>query len=1015
MRNKFASSCWIAAILLISKQVVAEEPVVEVGRVRFTVVTPTLIRIEEKTQAGRFVNDPTMFAVGRSAGFKDFKLERRPDQVRITTPILRLEYSGDGSQGVTPANLKITVTQNGREAVWTPGAKNPGNLGGTIRTLDNVFGPVSLGEGILSRDGWYLLDDSKSAVLTNGWVQGRETYVGGQDQIGKDWYFFGYGDDYRAALQSLAVIGGSVPMPRKNVLGTWYSRYWPYTADEFKAIVKEYESHNFPLDVIVMDMDWHVTSEQPGVGSGSKNNYWTGYTWDKKLIPDPAGLLKWFKDQGLAVTLNDHPAEGVQDHEEMYESFMKAMGADPSTGKAIPFDAGSQKYLETFWQYTHVPREKEGCDFWWLDWQQYPNTRSIPSLTNLAWLNTFYYEKSTANNQRGMSFSRWSGWGDHRHPIHFSGDAGTNWESLAFEVPMTATAANVGCFFWSHDIGGHQGRRNEESYARWVQFGAMSAALRSHSTRSADLDRRPWTYAKWAEDSMRDAFHLRSELFPYIYSTVWQGVQEMSGLTRPMYFQWPSEEKAYASAQQYMLGDAVLVAPIVSPGTGPGKVGRQAVWFPQGEWYNYFTGERIVSDSSGTERLIAADINEFPVYVKGGVPIPMQPYTPRMGTAPLKTLVLRCYPGPSGSFTLYEDDGKTVAYRNGQSATTKLTSSRSGNVTTLTVEPTAGTYAGQITERELILHLPGLGASTSVKVNGNAAKASYDSKTRQITVNAGTHPITQRVVVEVEAPLADFAQISRETVARLEAGAGGDDKAKLLANGIGIVASKGGPIGYSVPKGIRFYAPVGLLAGNQVKWEVDTRSGQANLSQGVAELPTLTSTDLPIAFYRDTRWSFEFSGKTHTLTERVKVDGVLDDSRNVARRAKVTASSAEEGYNAQPVVDGKAAGYPQAPRAEWASNHEKAGAWVRLTWDTPQTVESIALFDRPNLADHVTAAELHFSDGSVEKVGALQDEGTEPTLLRFTPKQVQWVEVRLVGVGDKTQNAGLSEIAVFAK
>ena len=134
-----------------------------------------------------------------------------------------------------------------------------------------------------------------------------------------------------------------------------------------------------------------------------------------------------------------------------------------------------------------------------------------------------------------MSFSRWGGWGDHRNPIHFSGDAGTRWPMLEFEVPFTTTAGNVGCFFWSHDIGGHTGGRNEESYMRWVQFGATSAALRSHSTRKPDMDRRPWTYSRQAEDSMRLSFHLRSELFPYIYSSAWQSCAESVPLSRPMY------------------------------------------------------------------------------------------------------------------------------------------------------------------------------------------------------------------------------------------------------------------------------------------------------------------------------------------------------------------------------------------------------------------------------------------------------------------------------------------------
>ena len=242
------------------------------------------------------------------------------------------------------------------------------------------------------------------------------------------------------------------------------------SSDDYRQIVTEYGQHDFPLDNMVMDMDWHKDG-------------WTGWSWNRKLLPDAEALLPWFHSQGLHVTLNLHPADGVAPHEDRYAAFMQGIGADPAAKQTIPFDAGSKTYMDALFGTVFAPLEKDGVDFWWLDWQQYPNTRAVPDLTNLFWLNTLLYDRTAQNGQRGLSFSRWAGWGDHRHPIHFSGDANTGFPMLAFEVPFTSTAGNVGCFFWSHDIGGHMGGRNEESYARWCQFGATSPVLRSHSTR----------------------------------------------------------------------------------------------------------------------------------------------------------------------------------------------------------------------------------------------------------------------------------------------------------------------------------------------------------------------------------------------------------------------------------------------------------------------------------------------------------------------------------------------------
>ncbi|RYZ61177.1 MAG: alpha-xylosidase, partial [Proteobacteria bacterium] len=390
---------------------------------------------------------------------------------------------------------------------------------------------------------------------------------------------------------------------------------WSFTSDSFKQIVKEYADHGFPLDVMVMDMGWHLNSVPPE--HKDKNiDTWTGFTWDKALIPEPAGLIAWMHGQGLHVTLNDHPAAGMQPHEEMYAAFMRDMGEDPASGKTIPFDAGSKNYLDTFLTHAHAPREREGVDFWWLDWQQYQKTRSIPDLDNLQALNWAYYRRTEDDGRRGVSFSRWAGWGDHRYPIHFSGDADVGWPMLAAEVPFTSTAGNVGCFFWSHDIGGHQGGRNEESYARWCQFGALSAALRSHSTMDAQTDRRPWNYPDWAEASMKESFGLRSRLMPYLYTSIRQSTLDSVPFIRPLYIDFPNVEKAYHQSQQFLFGDHLLVAPIASAGVGPNRVASQSVYFPPGDdaWFDFFTGERF---NGGEHAIASCPIDTFPLYVRG--------------------------------------------------------------------------------------------------------------------------------------------------------------------------------------------------------------------------------------------------------------------------------------------------------------------------------------------------------------------------------------------------------------
>jgi alpha-glucosidase (family GH31 glycosyl hydrolase) len=1030
---------------------------VTVGSARFTVITPNLIRIEFADN-GKFTDERTLFAANRSVRFDGAHITQDGKNISIDTGSIVLTYRQDGKP-LSAANLSATIRVGDKRNRWTPGADDPLNLGGTLTTLDRIRGAVDLGQGLISRSGWALVDDSGMPVLTKDWAASRA------NKKETDWYLFGYGLDYHAALGSLTAISGPVPIPRKNLLGIWYSRYWPYTATEFRQIVQEYGEHGFPLDNIVMDMDWHIT-HFPGV----EQEAWTGYTWNRDLIPDPAALLKWFHQQGLFVTLNDHPAQGVQPPEQAYPAFMQAMGEDPKSGKTLPFDAGSKKYLDTFFATTHVPHEKEGVDFWWLDWQQFPNTISVPDLQNLPWLNRYYFERTSADNRRGVSFSRWGGWGDQTHPIHFSGDAGTDWPMLAFEVPFTSTSGNVGCFFWTHDIGGHVGGRNEESYARWCQFGAMSASLRSHSTRNATMDRRPWTYPKWAEDSMRISFRLRSELFPYIYSSAAQLCQQQSWpLLLPMYLWHPDLEDAYHNAQQYYFGQNLLVAPIAMPGFGPTRIAWQRVWFPPGNdvWFNYFTGE---SYKSGTHTVVASDINQFPLFVRGGVPIPMQPYTPRPATAPLTHLVIRCYPGRAGATgisTLYEDDGQTQDYagagadtvvgttltdpppREYTFAQTTLSCGRDNEAIDVNIQPVNGHYAGQPQSRSYTIEIPCVEKPTNVMIDrAPAPPAIYDAATCTARVEVPERSINKGVlVVLLTKPIAPEVMRERAIAARLtgvtgraikpanikqmlsDAMAGSDPSlttALLASAGVEIYAENDAPYLFGGRDTYHLHADPGVLdsddaalslASAQVPDHI-TPNISAKISDGGAIdssrlrklLPPEDSVKVP-GKYPSLRLTVNIAGQPSTISFPMQISASA--SLDLAREAKATATSSVTDSPPSGAIDGIVDGYPNNNHREWSSDQEKEGAAITLTWDAPRTFSEVALYDRPNEYDQVLAGRLVFSDGSVVPFGELANDGATPTILRFAPKTVRSMRVEITKVSPSTKYAGLAEVAVF--
>ncbi|MDY8135627.1 glycoside hydrolase family 31 protein [Aquimarina sp. 2201CG5-10] len=727
-----------------------DNPIV-LGNARFTVITPELVRLEYALN-GEFIDEPTLFAANRDIRSNDFKVIVKDNGwTHISTSQMRVEYYNDGFPfGQT--NFRIFYKKGKEEKrfmIYQTNNKEQ-NLGGTIQTLDGKNGPVDLDNGLLSHDGWFIINDDFKPVLKNGWIENRS-----KESV-MDRYFFAYDKDFKKALKALTAISGKVPLPRKYALGTWYCRWWDYSADEYRQILKEYKQHDFPLDVMVFDMGWH-TQKNTTEGTGHAGNRgWTGYSWNKKLFPNPDQLIKEFKDDNIYVSLNDHPHDGIRTHETTYKAFMNSLGKTPKDPTPI-FDAGDKTYMNAFFKYALKPNEDIGVDFWWLDWQQdylYPFVRGIHGLTHLEWLNHLYYLHSQKNNKRGMHYSRWAGFGSHRYPIQFSGDYNGSWESLEYQIPFTVTSGNSACFFWAHDIGGFFGEPKEkawELYARWTQFGLTNTSLRIHSVYDANLDRRPWLWGETAEKSMRIIYHMRSELMPYIYSTTWQAHNETLPVLRGMYLEFPNNEEAYKQEGQYFWGDAFLSAPITAPGLGKNKIAEKKVWLPKGIWYNFFDNKKYVGDQT---IITKSDIYEFPLFAKGGIPIPMQPYTPRMTSSQLDHLIVKCYPGINGqssSFELYEDDGISDDYIHGKKAITKLSYNRQSNSHTIVIHPTQGVYKGQLKKRSYQIELPATKKASLVTVNGKKVKFDYDQKENINKVQVSEKDIRSKITVVITA------------------------------------------------------------------------------------------------------------------------------------------------------------------------------------------------------------------------------------------------------------------------
>jgi alpha-glucosidase (family GH31 glycosyl hydrolase) len=630
---------------------------------RFCFITPDCVRMEYAPD-GAFVDSPSLFASHRPADSVPYTVEMDGEWLILRTDLLELRCLEDG-QPFHAGNLQIDSGKREAGAFeWQPGREQTANLKGPLPTLDAVRGPVPLPDGLLSRDGWFLYDDSRGHLLEDGWIAQRPAPPDAATQPNtykvhcrQDWYFFGYGHDYQAGLDALMTVSGKVPLPRRVTLGSWFCRWYPFTSDDYRQLVQDYDANGIPLDIMVLDMDWHRLDAVTGFGQQNLTLGWTGYSWNRDLLPDAEELIRDLKAAGLAVTMNDHPHDGIRRHEDGYEAFMADMN-EPADGRDLPFQAGNQKYWNTFWKHSHLPKEADGVDFWWLDWQQddlLPFVPGMGRLPHLPWLNRLYFEESQKNGIRGQGFSRWGGLGDHRHPIHFSGDIESNWDAFKFEVEFTVRSSHSGCYFWSHDIGGFYGKPNAELYTRWMQFGAFSAALRLHSC--GEMDRRPWTWDAPYAAAMKAAMQLRAELMPYVYTAAWQCWSRNKPLLRPMVLEWPEQEEAYTHCGQYLFGDHLLVAPVTEAADPDTGLARGTCWLPPGEWIDWWSGSSLIGG-----QVITGDypLERFPLYVRAGAVIPMQAFRLRPANESPNEVRLHLYPGETGRTPvswLYMDDG----------------------------------------------------------------------------------------------------------------------------------------------------------------------------------------------------------------------------------------------------------------------------------------------------------------------------------------------------------------------
>ena len=783
-----------------------ERAVVTCGNARFTVLTSRMIRMEW-AEDGVFEDRASFGVVNRNLPVPEFTVKRRNGTLTLKTADVVLTYRGQ--KKFDSGNLSVTFSLNGEKKKWVPGMPSDGNLLGTMRTVDGLLNAQVLNKhgepydpGVVSRDGWVVIDESgrhlfeKSDGSWQHWVATRPE----GDRI--DWYMLAYGHDYMAAVSDYIKIGGAVPMPPKYAFGYWWCRYWQYSDFEFINLADQIKSRNIPIDVMVVDMDWHETWGMKGTKDTPKDEYgqrigWTGYTWQKELFPNPKNFVDNLHLLELKTSLNLHPASGIQPYEEVYDSFVAdyLSRTDDYDGPAgfvnekgekvsVPFRIDQKEWADAYFSSVLGPFEDMGIDFWWLDWQQWIHSKYTKGLSNTFWLNyTFFEDKVRRSRELGkaadrpMIYHRWGGLGSHRYPLGFSGDCYDEWETLAYLPYFTATASNVGYGYWGHDIGGHLQMKEHytdaDNYTRWLQYGVFTPIYKTHTTKLRQQERYFWKFPEHY-DAMVAAIRLRYNLTPYIYDLARETYTTGISMCRPLYYYYPEEEKAYTWTEEYLFGDRILATVVAEPVDSITGLASRSMWFPEGnDWYDAATGDM---HKGGTEAVLEYTINENPYYVKAGSIIPQA--SPLISNLQEKNNQIWFWVAPGDGYSsavTYDDDGCSMAYDK-EYTTTFVEKESDALSSRMRIAPRTGAFEGMDAERRVRVVYEGVYAPVSVRVNGQDVpyerfafeKAEsddllcwgYDGTSLAVTIYVPAKDASEEIVVECTYPDADRSLLS---------------------------------------------------------------------------------------------------------------------------------------------------------------------------------------------------------------------------------------------------------------
>ncbi|WP_376796307.1 TIM-barrel domain-containing protein [Thermogemmatispora sp.] len=479
--------------------------------------------------------------------------------------------------------------------------------------------------------------------------------------------FLIFGQGAREILEEYTRLTGRATLPPRWAFGVWLSRCRYQTRAEVEEVARRARAEEVPCDVLHIDPAWLA---QPNLSCD--------FTVNEEAFPDLPGLLRELGEQGFKVSLWELPyvSETAPRYEEaaragyfLRDEHGEPIGADfggpPPDGRRRAVVDFTNPAARAWWQDLHRPLLRAGVAVFKTDFGEgvpaaarAANGMTGHELRNLYPLlyNAAVHEVIAQETGRpGMVWGR-SGWaGTQRYPAQWGGDPKTDVEAMACSLRGGLNLALSAPGLWAHDIGGFYGPPpSPELYIRWAQFGLLSPLARAHGT----TPREPWAFGEEALTIFRRYARLRMRLNPYLYSVAWEAHAQGLPMLRPLLLEFPGDPVAAMIDDAYLLGPALLVAPVFSEAREP--VARQ-LYLPAGEWIDFWSEERLAGGRFITRQ---APLEIIPLYVRAGTVLPLGPECSFLDEAPPDRLTLEVYPGAEGQGRLIWDaEGTATEFR----------------------------------------------------------------------------------------------------------------------------------------------------------------------------------------------------------------------------------------------------------------------------------------------------------------------------------------------------------------